>query len=163
MKAMPTTIIGDPATFAIEYELESAYPPYGRIRLWLERKRFGDIALSMFLYHMCSSLEAMMVRNPRTTPAVYVSQSDAPSDDTLFSEVSWSWGESFDDFVFALYAAQNDGLVHFVWKLERETETLHDDCPGPHHVAVPYMIYDKVVGELLRNLSYYELEARSGS
>lgn len=150
---MTTSLIGDPNRFAIEYELETANPPYGRAKICLDGMWFGDIQRSMFLYHMGCSLRAMVSRNPKVVP-VYSTSSAAPRDDELLSGVSWSWGDSFDDFLFVLYAVEEERCVHFIWALHESRASDFPDYPlGLHHCRVPFTVFDQVVGEFIRTLA----------
>lgn len=150
---MTTTLIGDLNRFAIEYELETADPPYGRAKLYLDAMWFGDIRRSMFLYHIGRSLKAMVSRNPTVVP-VYSSASTVPGDEELLSGVSWSWGDSFDDFLFVLYAVEEERCVHFIWSLH---ESRANDFPGyplgVHHFRVPFTVFDTVVAEFTNTLA----------
>jgi hypothetical protein len=147
---MGTTIIGDRNQFAIEYELLDPQPPFGRVRLWVNGKWFGAIQREMYLYHMAKMLKWMTLREPCGMRLVYVESADVPTDDELLAGVSWSWGDSFDDFLFVLYAVEAEKLVHVLWKLE---ESRTGDFPGyelgPHHARVPYTIFDSVVQQYL--------------
>lgn len=151
---MNTTLIGDAGRFAIEHELGDAWPPYGRARLWLDGLWFGDIRRSMFLHHLGSSLKAMVSRDPSVVRCVYPGPCDVPTEDRSLSGVSWSWGDSFDDFLFVLYAVDSERAVHFRWALhESRTGDIPGYPPGPHHARVPYAVFDAVVTDFVHALA----------
>ena len=147
---METTMIGDPSQFAIEYELLDPWPPFGRVRLWLDGKWFGDIRREMYLYHMANMLKWMMLRKPCGVRLLYATSDDVPPDDALLAGGSWSWGDSFYDFLFRLYAVEAEKKVHGVWSL---VESSAGDFPGYalglNHGSVPYTVFDDVVREYL--------------
>jgi hypothetical protein len=151
---MATMIIGDPTLFAIEYELETLQPLSGRMRIWLEGRWFGDIRRSNFLYHVATSLQAMVVRDPNTVTALYTDADDVPGEDELFASGDSSWGDSFDDFHFVLYAVNSTMHIHFHWELpeSRRGNFLHYP-QGRHRVRVPYRIFDDVVTNFLSALA----------
>ena len=143
---MATTLIGDPSQFAIEYELLNPWPAFGRVRLWVDGEWFGDIRREMHLYHMAKMMRWMMLREPGPMRLVYSSADHLPADDVLLVEASWSWGDSFDDFLFVLYAVEAERTVHVLWKLvESSVADFPGYPPGPHHASVPYTVFDVVV------------------
>lgn len=143
---MNTTFIGEATRFAIEYELETPWPPYGRVRLWLDGLWYGDIRRNMFLYHMGSSLRGMASRDPSVIRCLYPRACDVPREVELLSGLSESWGDVFDDFLFVVYAVEEDASVHFRWALhEARTGDIPGYPPGLHHARVPYAVFDPVV------------------
>lgn len=138
---MGTTIIGNPSRFAIEYELESAWPPSGRLTLWFDDLWFGDIRRSNFLYHMATSLQGMVSRDPSVVKCLYSDPSVVPGDDELLAGVGTAWGDSFDDFHFVLFAVESERNVHFLWELHQSREVDFPNYPlGPHHARVAYTV-----------------------
>lgn len=145
-----TTIIGDPQEFAIEYDLQVAWPPFGRVRLWADARWFGDIHREMYLFHMASMLQRLAERKPDRLRLIYGTPEDVPPDHSLLAGNSWSWGDSFYDFLFVLYAVESERRVHIVWSLVEERAV---DFPGYvlglNHSSVTYSVFDGVVEQFL--------------
>jgi hypothetical protein len=103
----------------------------------------------MFLSQMGNTLREMMIRKPSSVAAAYARPTDVPPVDELLAR-SWTWGDPFDDFLFALYDVESEQRVHFVWKLHGPSaKNFPDYPPGPHHAGVSYPVFDEVVRQFL--------------
>lgn len=147
---MPTTMIGDPHQFAIEYELLNHRPPFGHIRLWLDGKWFGQLERTMYLYHMAHMLQTILPPHDLGMCLVFSTLEDAPSDEEVLRSTSWSWGDSFDDYFFMIYVVEAERTVHFIWQLEAASLDSFPDYPlGPHHASVTMSTFVRVIGQYL--------------
>lgn len=153
-------LVGDKDRFAIEYELLPMERPFGHVRLWVAGQWFGDIERDMFLHHMAKTLKWMVLRKPFRDDVVYAAEADAPSDAVLLAKCGWSWGDVFDDFSFALYAAEAERQVHVLWALSENRVDVFPDYPrGPHHARIPYAVFDDVVRRFLWAARFRDLLA----
>ncbi len=149
---METTVVGDLNCFAIEYGIENRWPPYGHVRLWIRNNFIGDVRRSIFLYHMCRSLDVMMNRDRKIMPAIYRDPSEVPRHDDFFSQPSLSWGDSFDDFFVQIYTIESECRIHFLWELELSRSEEFPNYPvGKHHESISYNVFDTITSKFLRN------------
>ena len=157
---MSTFLIGQREDFAIELELLKVWPPYGYVRLWLGGIYLGDIREAMFLYGLWCSLRAMHPRGNKYN--MYTASEEVPSYQTLWSRGGWSFGEGFDDFHLVYYAIENEGFVHFHWKLGVRPFRDHGEYPsGLHHYAIRFETFAAVVDEFTR-VTHFDVPPQTG-
>jgi hypothetical protein len=152
---MSTIMCGDPSDFAVECGIDQRSPPYGKARLWVKNIWIGDIMRSMYLYHMANSLYHLSLRNVASMPLFYLKSSDAPTDhDQFLTTRSLSWGDGFDDFLFSIYAVDDQQMIHIIWKLLSHNHIDFADYPRTIcHSQVSYVSFDKAIAEFVEAIS----------
>lgn len=150
---MTTVIIGEQSQFALEYDIKESEPPYGSVRMWVNGSWLGDIQRSMHLYHMGSVLASMVSRDNSTLPCIYAKNDDILVDDALLETTSWSWGDSFDDFLFRMYVVEDTCAIHIVWKINSLSQSIANEYPrGLHRGVISFDTFDKVVSRFISEI-----------
>jgi hypothetical protein len=155
-------LIGDPAEFAIEYEVVSVSMAagvkmvYGHVRLWLGNEWFADIREAMFLDYLCDVLNSLQQRCAKYR-LLFKDLASVPSPDSMQLKGGWSFGEAFDDFDMIYYAVVAAGQIYFQWSLDSQFTAKY---PGysldRHRHSVSFEAFDRVVNEFLGNLGKKE-------
>lgn len=143
-------IIADPKTFALEFELKSTPPPFGRLRFWFSGLFVGDWQRQDYFFPTGNLVHGLLRRSSSAGALVYSRSQEVPP--AVYDlETSLSLGDNFDDFFFQLYAVMGEERIHAVWRLSEERQALYPGYPlGIHRAAIGFAEFDPVAGRFLR-------------
>ncbi len=150
--------IGSKEIFAIEMEITTVKPYLmGKLCLWIGGVRVGTFDDEVMLLTIKSSLDSFLnefdeIKNPEFTRMTDEDLfSLMYSDDFDNSPYLLHLGESFDDFSFFAFTAEDE--VHFVWKLQDKPYFSYPNYPeGVIHKKVKI----KEIAEVIQNVDLWK-------
>lgn len=161
---METLIVGRINVFAIEFTIADTstdggdWPSHGGSRVWVEGERFGDLKRTDFFYPMAFDLAAMRLRTSLGPAGWYQRASDVPRDDDILEFTGWSWGDSYNDFWFCMFAVEDERRIHVVWRMNETPSCVFPPMTNNvRHARVHYCDFDNVVDKFVSDVGYAAL------